>query len=441
MFDATSRRRQFLKSGGLLGAASLLGCKSKATALLAEQIKSSRIELPPEIKVIQSKEYGQKRIRQFQDGVKKAGLDAMILSNRCLDYVGYTSNYDPDSMEPAVVFIPAEGSDILFLQMYSSAHKRQAEKTIWIENIVDVPKDPVYETNSLNFYKEVANTLKDKKLTRGRIGFAGGEMDWILPYYFKDQFPGLHMEDANRVLWSLIEVKDEVELALMWFTARVSDEVAVPLIEKLLVPGTMDKEVFNKVLYAMMEAGSDSPMLILGASPYSAGIWATPPLYRRIAHGDIVLCEPIINTPGNYQTERMYTFAVGKPSDFPESQKRGAQVIYESYLIAFEAMKPGAELRAVYEKANNYIKSKGYPGGSTVLIGHFIGRNNHEGGRINSEGTEGVILKPGMVISWHPNVVVPGSGGVRTITSSCILITEKGPQRMSKLPLEPMVYV
>ena len=443
MTDIISARRQFLKSTVVLGAAAgVAGFAGSASSRELQQADSSAPELPPEVKIIQSKEYGQKRIQQFQDAVKKAGLDALILSNRSLDYIAYMSNYDPDAMEPGVAFIPAEGSPKLFLQMYSSAHERLARKTIWIDDIVEVPKDPVIEATTLNFYKQVVDTLKDKKLTRGRVGFAGGELDWVLPDYFRTQLPGLRMEDGNPVLWSIVEVKDDVELALMRFTAQVSDEVAVPLIKKLLVPGTLDKEIFNEVLYAMMKAGATSSLnLILGASPYSAGIWATAPLYRKIAPKDIVLCEPIITTVGNYQTERMYTFAVGKPSDFPESQKRGAQVVYESYQIIVEGMKPGVELRTVYEKADNYIKSKGYPGGSTVLIGHFIGRNNHEGPRITSEGTKGLILKPGMVLSWHPNVVVFGDGGVRAITSGCILITDKGAEMMSKLPLEPMVYV
>ncbi len=87
------------------------------------------------------------------------------------------------------------------------------------------------------------------------------------------------------------------------------------------------------------------------------------------------------------------------------------------------------------------LKNKGYAEGATVLIGHFIGMDNHEGGRITEEGTKGVILEPGMVISWHPNVVVPGEGGVRTICSDTILVTEKGAEMMSKLPMEPIVYL
>jgi Xaa-Pro aminopeptidase len=433
-------RRGFLRAGLCAGAAAFVSPTLRVAADERQANQIPKFPTPPEAAILNSKEYGQKQVRKFQDAVRNAGLDALIISNRCLDYTGYASNYVPSSMQPGVAFIPAVGSPILFVQMYSSAHARFAKKTLWIDDVIDVPKDPVSETATENFYKALIDTLKDRKLTRGKIGLSGGEIDWLLPPYLKSSLPDLRIENADPLLWSQIYVKDEAEIALMKYTARISDEVAIPLIKQMLVPGTIDKDIFTEVLYAMMKAGADASMLILGAAPYSAGIWATAAQNRPITKGDIVLCEPIVVANG-FQTERMFTFAVGDPGSFPESQKRGAQVVYESFQIVLEEMKPGKELRAVYEKANNHIKSKGYSEGSTVLIGHFIGRNNHEGPRITSEGTAGIILQPGMVISWHPNVVVPGEGGVRTICSSTLLITDKGVEMMSKLPMEPMVYV
>lgn len=433
-------RRELVKAGLAAGAAAIAAPASGWTAAhhAASASKSGHYPLPPELKILNSKEYGQKRIRKFQEGVKNAGLDALVISNRSFEYIGYVTNYHPSAMQPGVAFIPAEGEPVLFVQMYSSAHARMAKKIMWVDNMIDVPKDLVSESSSLNFYKEVVSTLKDKNLTKGRIGLAGGEIDWMLPPYLRESLPDLHTEDANKLMWSLIVTRDEVELPIMKWTARLSDEIAVPMIKRMLAPGTVDRDIFNEVLYALMKAGSDNPRLILGAAPYSAGIWATPAQDRKIQVGDIVLCEPIVPLR-HYQTERMYTFSIGKEA--PKSQKRGAQVVYESFQLALEEMKPGRDLGDVFVKCNDYIKSKGYPEGSTVLIGHFIGMDNHEGGRITAEGARGVILQPGMVISWHPNIVVPGDGGVRTICSSSLLITNTGVEMMSKLPMEPMVYL
>lgn len=81
-------------------------------------------------------------------------------------------------------------------------------------------------------------------------------------------------------------------------------------------------------------------------------------------------------------------------------------------------------MRPIFEKCNNFIKNKSYKESSSVLIGHWIGVGNHEGARITSEGGKGLILQPDMVLSWHPNVVIADQ--VRTCSSACLLITDKG---------------
>ena len=372
---------------------------------------------------------------------RKSGLDALIVSSHALDYVGYASNFHASPLQMGVAFIPAEGSPTLYIQVYSSAHSRVVKKIIWIDDVVDVPKDPWSESSSLNFYKAVINKIKDRKLAQGRIGLAGGEFDWMLPYYFRSELPGLRVEDANAMLFNLVIVKDDVELALMRHAQKIIDEVAYPQYQKSLVPGTLDAVAYAEVLSAMKVAGADSysSFLIFGAAPYDSGTWASGIENRPIQKGDIILTEPIPRVQ-RYTTEQMFTFAMGR--DFPETQERGAQVIYDSFLLALDELKPGRELRPVFEKCENFIKSKGYEG-STVLIGHWIGAagsySSHEGARITSEGTAGLILEPGMVLSWHPNVVVPGE--VRTCCSACLLITDQGVENMSKIPLEPMYYI
>ena len=153
-------RRGFLRAGMCAGAAVLANPGSDWATGSTQASEVPTFPKPPEVAVLNSKEYGLKQVQKFQDGVRGAGLDALIISNRCLDYVGYASNYHPSSMQPGVLFIPAEGTPILFVQMYSSAHARFAKKTLWIEDVIDVPKDPVSETNSENFYKAVTNTRK-----------------------------------------------------------------------------------------------------------------------------------------------------------------------------------------------------------------------------------------------------------------------------------------
>ena len=132
----------------------------------------------------------------------------------------------------------------------------------------------------------------------------------------------------------------------------------------------------------------------------------------------------------------MYTFALGR--DIPESQKRGSQVIYEAYQLLMGELKVGQALTPIVEKVEAFIRSHGYEG-STVPVGHWIGTQNHEGPRFTVEGTRGWVLQENMVMSWHPNIVVPGQ--VRTTCSTCVLITKNGAEDLSSIKMEPVYYL
>jgi Xaa-Pro aminopeptidase len=427
-------RRRFLKSNLLAGAAALM---VPSVGRSAPEAPDARLRLPEEANVLGSKEYGQQRIRKVQQAVKARGLDAIVISNRSLDYIGYASNFYPSALQPGVLFVPAEGPPTLYIQMYSSIHARSAKQTIWIDDVVAIAAHPISESNSINFYNELIKKIRDRKLTRGRIGLAGGEEDWLLPGYLRTELPGLRTEDANPLLWGLVIVKDNTELAVMRHGQKVIDDVLYPQYLKSIKEGAIDADVQLALLWEALKTGVDTRSTVsFGAAPPTSGTWAGPIANRAIERGDIILSEPITYVK-RYNVEKMFTFAVGQ--NVPEAQKRAAQVVHDSFLIALEELKPGREMRPIFEKCNNFIKSSGYKEGSTVLIGHWIGVGNHEGARITSEGTKGLILQPGMVLSWHPSVVIPDE--VRTCSSACLLITDKGVENMSKIPLEPMYYV
>lgn len=433
----TNLRRRNVLQGGLLAGAAAFTAPVISYGLSREAPSGTRSPVPPELSVLNSKEYGQKRIRRIQEVIKKNGFDAFVISSFHMNYTAYVANYHPSLlMWPAAVFIPAEGAPTLWMRTYPGPHERGIRETLWIDDAHNLPGDEISENDYTKCYEACVEKIKSLKLTRGRIGLVGDEIDWLLTYYFRDKLPGLRVENANPVLDALRIVKDDEELALMRKAQRINDEVAYPRLRELLVPGARDYDIYGEVVGSMIKSGADAmSLLILGSDPPTAGTWADWPSGKRVKQGDIVLAEPIPYV-GHYNVEKMFTIAVGK--DIPDTQKRAAQVIYDSFLIALDGMKPGVELRLVLEKCINFIKSNGYEG-STVLIGHWIGLGNHEGPRITPEGTRGLILKPGMVVSWHPNVVVPGEA--RTCCSACLLITDKGVESMSKIPLEPMYYV
>jgi Xaa-Pro aminopeptidase len=391
---------------------------------------------PAEVATLYSKEYGRHRIQKIQAAIRQADLDALIVTNRCLDYIGYVSNFHPYPLEPGMALVLADGPSTLFVNTYSSAHTRALIPLVRTDELVDVPRDSVSEGSNQNLVNACIQRLQDRKLQRGRVGLAGDEIDWLLPFYFRDRLPDLKVEDANRTLTQVIVVKDEVELALIRFAQRLIDEVAYPSFRRELHPGAMDQLVYARVLAGMIEWGANpATVLLFDAGPAGSGTWASGIRGRKLEKSDIILSEPTPNIAG-YQSEKMYTFALGR--EIPESQKRGSEVIYEAYQLLMSELKVGRELTPIVQSVEAFIRDHGYEG-STVPVGHWIGTQNHEGPRFTVEGTRGWLLQKDMVMSWHPNLVVPGK--VRTTCSTCVVLTDKGAQDLSTVKMEPIYYL
>lgn len=391
---------------------------------------------PPEAATLYSKEYGRKRIARVQAAMKRAGLDALVIANRCLDYIGYVSNFHPYPLEPGAVLLLADGPSFVYVNTYSSAHTRALQAIVWVDELIDVPHDPVSEGSTLNLLNAVILELQKRNLQRGKIGFAGDEIDWILPFFFHDRLPNAHLEDANRTLTEVIVVKDDVEISLIRFAQRYIDEIAYPTFRETMRAGEIDQTVYARVLGNMLERGaSPATVLLFDAGPAGSGTWASGTRGRRLERSDVILSEPTPAMDG-YQAEKMFTFALSR--DIPESQKRGSQVMFEAYQLLMQELKPGRSLTPIVEKVDAFIRKGGYPG-ATVPVGHWIGTQNHEGPRFTREGTKDWVLQPRMVMSWHPNVVIPGE--VRTTCSTCVLITDTGIEDLSAVKMEPIYYL
>jgi Xaa-Pro aminopeptidase len=394
------------------------------------------LQPPPEAAAIFSKDYGRQRISRVQAAIRAAGLDALIVTNRCLDYISYVCNFHPFPLEPGLALVPVEGQVTLFVNTYSPAHTRALQAMVWTDDLVDVPHDAISEGSNQNLVDFCIQRLRDRKLDRGRIGLAGDEIDWILPYYLNTKLPEAQIVDAGRTLTELIVVKDETELKLIRFAQRYIDEVAYPTFQATLRPGELDHVVYGGVLGNILERGaSPSTVLLFDAGPAGAGTWARGPLGKRLQAGDIVLSEPTPSVAG-YQSEKMYTFALGR--SIPDSQKHGAEVVYEAFNLVMGELKPDRELTLVLEKLDAFMRRHGYDG-CTVPVGHWIGTQNHEGPRFTRTGSRGWVLKPNMVMSWHPNVVIPGK--VRTTCSTCVVITPEGAKDLSSVKMQPIYYV
>src|SRR5207253_10941897 len=93
MKDSVFSRRDALKWGGLATGA-LGGWDLRSFGNGTAEGNWMR---PAEASTLYSKEYGRKRIQKIQTAIKRADLDALVIANRCLDYISYVSNRSEES--------------------------------------------------------------------------------------------------------------------------------------------------------------------------------------------------------------------------------------------------------------------------------------------------------------------------------------------------------
>jgi Xaa-Pro aminopeptidase len=431
MTDVRLNRRDVLRYGTFAA-----GAMAVSSFKLPKSPSEQYLEPPKAARTLYSKEYGRSRIQKVQNALRRADLAALIIANRGLDYIGYVSNFHPYPLQPGLALVLADGPTFLFVNTYSSAHTRALRPVVWVDELIDVPRDAVSEGSNQNLVDFCINELRRQKLDHARIGLAGDEIEWILPYYIRGKLPSAEIVDASRTLTEMIVVKDDVEISLIRFAQRYIDEVAYPTFRRTLKAGENDQAVYAEVLGNLIAAGaSPHTVLLFDAGPAGSGTWASGPRGRRLEKSDIILSEPTPAIAG-YQAEKMYTFCLGR--DIPESQRRGSEIVHEAYQMLMEELKPSRELTPIVEKVDTFLRRKDYEG-ATVPMGHWIGAQNHEGPRFTREGTIGWVLRPNMVMSWHPNIVIPGK--VRTTCSTCVLITEKGVEDLSAIKMEPMYYI
>lgn len=263
MHDSELNRRELLKLAALAtgGMASLHpdvfgqsadATKAKNTKGNAENAGSA-LDRPPEVATLYSKEYGRRRMQKIQAAIRRANLDALVVTNRGLDYIGYVSNFHPYPLEPGLALVLADGPSTLFVNTYSVAHTRALIPIVRTDELVDIPRDSVSEGSNQNLVDACIQRLQDRKLSSGRIGLAGDEIDWLLPFYFRDRLPNAKTVDANHTLTEVIVVKDEVEIALIRAAQRIIDEVAFPSFRQELRPGAIDQVAYAHVLAGMLE--------------------------------------------------------------------------------------------------------------------------------------------------------------------------------------------
>lgn len=388
------------------------------------------------------KEELNRRVRQFQDVLKRQGIDGAILIQNVDVY------YFTGTMQRSHLFIPAAGQPVL---MVKRSYLRACAESAW-ENIVHLanPKDipAVLKSHGYDWF----NTL-------------GFELD-VLPFAqyqrYQKLFEKTRIVDVSGIIRTQRMIKSPYEMALIEESARLNQEIYT-MIKERLREGLTELELagmveaacrrrghmgmhrlrgFNQELgYGHLMSGTN-----LAVSSYFDGPTGGPgpdPAFPQSAGFKLIgKNEPVLVDYGfvhqGYIVDMTRIFCCGKLPDHLVRAYAAARTIQER----IKAMaKPGVTCAAIYQLALETAAASGfgahfmgYPE-QVSFVGHGVGLELDEP-PVLAKGVE-TPLAAGMVLAIEPKFVFPdGAVGIE----NTYFVTADGLKTVSIFD-EDIIYV
>jgi len=286
----------------------------------------------------------------------------------------------------------------------------------------------------------IAAFLKARKATRPRVA-----SDFPLGMALELERHGITVKPVSGMLFPEREIKTAEEIRLMTQATRITEQGMERAFEILKASeigprgtlkwggSTLTSERLRMEIEATILRAGGIPA---GNSIVACGEQACDPHER--GHGVLRAHQLIIldlfprAAASGYYGDLTRTVVRGKAT---EAQARLWEICLLGQKIALDALKPGADGGAIHEKVKQFFTDQGYPTervndrwqGFFHGTGHGLGLDLHESPRFGA-----TRLKAGQVFTIEPGIYIPGIGGVRH--EDVVLITEKGPRQLSRLP-------
>jgi Xaa-Pro aminopeptidase len=263
----------------------------------------------------------------------------------------------------------------------------------------------------------------------GRVGFEDGTMT-VRAF---ERLKGLVGERgeliaAGNAVEDLRAVKDGAEVDAIRASAELADSALQRTLERGLA-GRTEREVALDLEAQMRVLGAEEPSFpsIVAGGPHGALPHAEP---RDVAieRGVLVTIDWGARLDG-YCSDCTRTFATG---EIDGEAARIYEVVREAQERSSDAVRAGAEGKAVDAVSREIISEAGHGDHYGHGLGHGVGLEVHEAPRLAPTSDD--TLLAGQVVTVEPGVYVPGELGVRI--EDLVVVTDDGREVLSSLTKE-----
>lgn len=372
--------------------------------------------------------------------MKKSQPPRLIIagSEQSADMLYATRFFAPD----AFIFLEKNGKRSIVL---NDLEIDRGRRTADVDSVVPFSKIaagiPGSKKRPPSFAEVAAHFLKMKKVRSALVPSS-------FPLGLADELAkaGVRLVPQPGLFWKQREFKSPNELRLLGRALEITESGMARAMEVLKAAKIgAKKQLFwsgRALTSEILRAEIDSAVLRAGGLPgntiVAGGSQGCDPHERGSgplrAHSLIIIDIFPRDAQSGYYGDLTRTVVRGRAN---AEQKRLWETVREGQLLALQAMKPGADGKAIHESVKEFFKQSGFPteqkkGRWTGFFhgtGHGLGLEVHEEPRFAA-----TLFKPGQVITVEPGLYYPRLGGVRI--EDVATITKTGARLLSKFPKE-----
>ncbi len=353
-------------------------------------------------------DYHQSRRAKLRRAIKKAGADALLVTN--FTNVTYLTGFTGDD---SFLLIRPDGEVLLSDPRYTT---QLGEECPGVDLAIRQPG-----TSMVELLKKV---VKAARITR--LGVEADSMTLSLRDKIAEALPKVEIVPTSGLVEELRLIKDKGEIARIR-RAIWQAEKAFGVLRATLQPEKTEREIANDLEHRMRLFGSRNRgfQSIIAVGPRAALPHAVPS-ERRVCENDFILVDWGADE-GLYRSDLTRVLVTGRLS---AKFERIYNVVFKAQTKAIAAIRPGAVCEDIDRVARRVIAKAGFGRYFGHGLGHGLGLDIHEAPRFAAKCK--TVLKPGMVVTVEPGIYLPNWGGIRI--EDDVLVTREGCEVLTTVP-------
>jgi len=369
------------------------------------------------------------RLKSLRDIISKENLDAVILTS--MHNIAYYSGFLYCSFGRPYACIVTSKSNIV---ISANIDASQPWRRCYGENLIytDWERD--------NYLKAIISLLKNVK----RVGVENDHLTLDRYKNLKDALGNTELIDIASLVMMKRIIKSKEEIALIASGAKIADIGGEALVKEIKVGASeMDiamvgREAMEKAIVKFHPNSELRDTWVWFQSGINTDGAHNPVTTRKLKRGDILSLNTFPMISGYYTALERTLFV----EEIDDASLKAWEANVKVHKRGIELIKPGAKCSEITAELNDLFSELGYLEYRTFGYGHSFGVLSHYYGREGKlELREDIetVLKPNMVISMEPMILIPeskpGAGGYRE--HDILVIKENGAEDITKFPFGP----